>query len=235
MSEFGWLILLNAGWMFSIFDLLKRFEKYYVKYYQFSLFDGGKSKFDKLILSMFSERKGKYCKFVFYMLRYEKILAIVQLLILVGIYITKLYLNHAFGVGYLISLLIFSCWPMLVINVFRVAYHWRDRKSERNAAPSEEKSIMSKGLRYKKLLQKKFAISDAIDEYISVENPKKKKYYITPENIEKVKSLLEKKFPYACTREWKDTQGTEIFEVYFEQKGEKISVVNIPIHTEKNR
>lgn len=235
MSGFGWLILANVAWMFSMSSWLKRFEKYYAKYAQFSLFDGEKSKFDKLILTIFSERKGKYCKFVFYMLRYEKILAIVQLPILVGIYITKLYLNHAFVVGYLISLFIFSHWPILVINVFRVAYHWRDRKSERNAVPSEEKSIMSRGLLYKKLLQKKFAISDAIDEYISVENPKKKKYYITPENIEKVKSLLEKKFPYACTREWKDTQGTEMFEVYFEQKGEKISVVNILVHTEKNR
>lgn len=233
MSGFGWLILANAAWMFSMSDWLKRFEKYYVKYARFSLFDGEKSKFDKLILTMFSERKGKYCKFVFYMLRYEKILAIVQLPILVGIYITKLYLNHAFVVGYLISLLIFSHWPVLVLNVFRVAYHWRDRKSERNAAPSEEKSIISKGPLYKKLLQKKFAIGDAIDAYISIENPKKKKYYITPENIEKVKSLLEKKFPYAHTREWIDPQGTEMFEVYFEHKKERVSVINIPICTKK--
>ena len=59
----------------------------------------------------------------------------------------------------------------------------------------------------------------------------KKKYYITPENIAKVNSLIEKKFPYAHTQEWIDKQGIKIFEVYFEHKKERISVINLPVCT----
>ena len=62
MGKFGWLLLANGAWLFTIFDNLKRFERYYITYAKFSYFDKSKSKFDKIILDLFYERKGKYSK-----------------------------------------------------------------------------------------------------------------------------------------------------------------------------
>ena len=46
--------------------------------------------------------------------------------------------------------------------------------------------------------------------------------------------LIKKDFPYAYTKEYIDENGIKIFEVYFEHQKEKISVITVPICSEKN-
>lgn len=230
MIEFGRLILANVLCLFARFDSLKRFEKHIIKYAQFSLFDENKSKFDKIILALFCEKRGKYSKFVFYSFKYEKILAIIQIPLLICIYIFRLHLNNAFSIGYIVFLLVLSFWPAIASNAFFWIHYFRSKKKESN---SNLGKIISIGLNNKKILQRKFDIGDAINEYIIIQNSSKKKYYIIPENIENVKFLISQKFPYAHTREWIDEQGIEMFEVYFKNKKETISVINIPVCTKK--
>ena len=97
-------------------------------------------------------------------------LAIIQIPFLICIYIFKIYLNNIFVISYLISLLILGFWPEAVANVFRMIYYFRSKKTERDITQKKGKNILSKGLDYKKILQKKFAISDAINKYVFVEN-----------------------------------------------------------------
>lgn len=235
MSDFGWLLIANGAWLFAIFDSLKRFERYMIKYAQFSYFDKTKSKFDKIIIALFCERKGKYSKFVFYSFKYETVLAIIQVPLLIWAYFSQAYLNSVFFVSYLVLLLIFGFWPEVVANIFRMVYYFRSMEAEHKTTKSKEKNTIYKELQYKKILQKKFAIGDAIDKYVTIQNPKKNKRYITPENIEKVKLLIANKFPYAYTKEEIDKEGVKMFEVYFEQKRDIISVINVPIYTKNNK
>lgn len=139
MDKFWWLILANVAWLFAIFDSLKRFERYIIKYAKFSLFDKKQSKLDKIVLAIFRERKGRYSKFVFYSFKYEMVLAIIQIPLLIWIYISKLYLNKIFFTSYLVSLLVLVFWPNIVANVFRMIYYFRSKKSEHNAVRSKEK------------------------------------------------------------------------------------------------
>lgn len=235
MSNFVWLLIANGAWLFAIFDSLKRFEQYMIKYAQFSYFDKAKSKFDKIIIALFCERKGKYSKFVSYSFKYETVLAIIQVPLLIWVYFSKAYLNSAFYISYLVSLLILGFWPEVVTNIFRVIYHFRSIKIEHKTTKSKEKNtIHIFSLKYKKILQKKIAISDAIDKYVTIQNSKKNKRYITPESIEKVKLLIANEFPYAYTKEADDKQGVKMFEICFEHKKDIISVINVPIYTKNN-
>ena len=234
MNDFWWLIIANGAWLFAIFDSLKRFERYMIKHAQFSYFDKTKSKFDKIILDLFCERKGKYSKFVFYSFKYEMILAIIQVPLLIWSYFSKAYLNSVFFVSYLVLLLVFGFLPEVITNIFRMVYYFRTIKIERTTTKSKENNAIYKGLKYKKILQKKIAISDAIYKYVTIQNPKKNKCYITPESIEKVKVLLEKNFSYAYTEEYFNKQGIKTFEVYFEHKKERIYVINIPVFSKNN-
>lgn len=236
MGNFGWLLIANGAWLFAIFDSLKRFERYMIKYAKFSYFDKTRSKFDKIILNLFCERKGKYSKFVFYSFKYETVLAMIQVPILIWVYFSKAYLNSVFFVSYLVLLLTFGFWPEVVTNIFRMVYYFKSIKIERKAMRIKEDKIISIfTLKYKKIFQKKIAIGDAIDKYVTIQNSKKNKTYITPENIKKVKLLIVNEFPYAHTKEEIDKQGVKIFQIYFEYKGDIISVIKVPIYTKNNK
>ena len=235
MNNFLWLLLANGAWLFAIFDSLKRFERYMIKYAQFSYFDKTKSKFDKIILDLFCERKGKYSKFVFYSFKYETFLAIMQIPILIWAYFSKVCLNNIFVGIYLILLLVLGFWPEVVTNIFRMVYYFRSKKIEGKVPRSKNNNVNIYTLKYKKILQKQSIIFNAVDKYIIVKNAKKNTRYITPESIEKVNDLIKKEFPYAYTKEYIDEKGIKIFEVYFEYKKEKISVITIPILSQNDR
>lgn len=235
MSDFGWLLIANGACLFASIDSLKRFERYMIKYAQFSYFEKTASKFNKIVLLLFCERKGKYSKFVFYSFIYETALALMQVPLLAWAYFSKAYLNSAFFVIYLVSLLVLGFGPAVATNIFRFVYYFRSVKIERKTTESKDKNTIYKGLKYKKILQKKTAIYDAIDKYITIPNPKKNKRYIAPESIEKVKLLIANKFPYAHTKEEIDIHGVKMFEVYFKHKKDVISVICVPVFSKNEK
>lgn len=184
-----------------------------------------KSSLNKLLFKLFAGKSNNKRPFIYYTRIGYVILAILQIPIAIIIYYYK---SNIFA-QYLWVLMVICFIPALLLGIIIGIL---DRKNKiykkKNGIKTESFCDILKSDRKFRALEKQWVcenlIRDAIEPYIKINNPKKRKATIVAENIEKVNAILEKDFPDAYTKTTIDEKGNKMFCVYYKGEEDKLLI-----------
>ena len=222
---------------FPLFD----YEERACYRYDYSVFHEKKSLVNKFILWGFDETKKKKRKYYYYWKQYNKVFLLLLILYSAIIYFSNLYQIDLVLDIYMIStgvLLIMPEYVAAIMHTIVIFKIWLYNKRKGIVAVKQhdifrfikQDKIFSQN---KKIFEKRDIVWTAIQPYICVTNPKKKKSYVSQDNIEKITHLLESEFPYAYTKETLDVNNKKIFSVYIKIEDENILILTVPVMAKK--
>ena len=198
-------------------DIGRQLKKFINEYnYQILLVEN--NIIDKLLCVLLCPTKKKGSRYIYYAQRFYFVLAGLQIPICF-----IFFFNTQFPVWYFFSLALVCLIPKVAFWVMEGMLERKLHKYNKKMGIDEVTiwNFLKFDKRHKtfeKYYKYENQIRDAINPYITTSNPKKRKSTISIYDIDKVVSLVEKKFPKAYTEQVNDEKGNSILNIYI--KGE---------------
>jgi len=201
-----------------------RDAKRFLNSYPYHILISDKSGLNSLLFKLFAKTNNKR-PFIHYTRIGYTVLAVLQIPIAIIIYyfkinIFELYFWILMGICFIPEILFF-------IMVFILERKEKTYKKKMGIETETFWDILKSDKKFN-ALEKQWkheeAICNAIEPYIRVTNPKKRKATIVTNDIKKVNAILKKDFPNAYTELTTDEKGNKVFCVYCKEKEDRLLV-----------
>ena len=221
MINFFEMLLVTIILPLAISHIFNKKERYSLSNSNFSMLKKEKSFLDKMILVSLCETKNNKKKYIYFVNKYLSILTIIQIPWLIIVCIKKLYLNSSVVLLHAITLAVLGFIPLLGFIALMAIYNYKSKSYYKNVNKIKFNSSAQK------TIDKQNLVYNAIMPYVS--NPKKRDCHISVENLDKLKTMLQKEFDYAYTQEIYDSHCKQSLKVFIRHKDKNFLVIEIPI------
>ena len=198
--------------------------KRYLNEYPYYILVSEKTRISRLLFTLFSKADNKR-PIIYYTRIGYLALAILQIRITILIY--NLGIN-AFSVYFLIFIAICIIPYILFIILLGMLEHKEKiHKKQMGIEPEGFWDIIKSDIKFSALEKQRkheMAIHNAVNPYIRIANPKKRKATIVADDIEKVNAILKKDFPSAYTELTTDEKGNKVFCVHCKEEEDRLLI-----------
>lgn len=206
-------------------DNASREAKRFLNNYPYHILVSDKSGMNRLLFILFSKNKNNKRPFIYYMRIGYMVLAILQIPIVIIIYYLKINIFKLY-----FWILIAVClvpYILLFIMVWILEHKEKIYKKKMGIKVENFWDVLKSDKKFnalEKQRKQEEAICKAVEPYIRITNPKKRKMTIVTEDIEKVKAIFEKDFPKVHTELAADGKGNKVFCVYIREKEDRLVI-----------
>lgn len=199
--------------------------KVFLNNYPYHILLNEESSLNKLLFKLFAGKSDNKRPFIYYTRIGYVVLAILQIPIAIIKYYYKL---NIFTQYFWVLMAICFIPEFLLCIIISILDRKNKIYKKKNGIKTESFCDVLKSDRKFRALEKQRIcenlIFDAIEPYIKIGNPKKRKATIVAEDTEKVNAILEKDFPDAYTKTTTDEKGNKIFCVYYKGEENKLLI-----------
>ncbi|MBQ7044862.1 MAG: hypothetical protein IJN65_00030 [Clostridia bacterium] len=190
--------------------------------YPYHILVSEKSGMNRLLFLLFSKTKNNKRPFMHYTRIGYIVLAILQIPTAIALYYLKINIFKLYF-WILIALCIIPnvVFVILILILEQKEKAYKKKKGIKTENFWDYLKSDKKFNALEKQWKQEESVYRAIESYIKITNPKKKKISVAFDNIEKINAILEKDFPNAYTELTVDEKGNKVFCVYIRENEDR--------------
>lgn len=194
-----------------------RYVKRFLNEYPYYILVSEKTRINNLLFKLLSKGNNNKRPFIYYTRLGYAVLAVLQIPIAIIMY--NFCENVVIGF-YLVILVWVSSIPYILFYIMYALLERKEKEYKKKKgikiitfreALKTEKNIRA----FKKRWKREKTVRKALDPYIKMTNPKKRKEFIAKGDIERVNEILKRDFPKTYTELTRDEAGNKVFCVYY--------------------